>query len=126
MSVIATLRIQTLTRQINKANLQMMLLTQQQQTMSSVVAESGRQYQQLYAKINGVYGTITAQQQDLFTSKLEQLEAVYIPLSEKDNEIDMEIAALETQIKAYTEELKNVEKFQESQAKKEAPKLTLG
>ena len=88
---ISTLRVQTLTRQINKCNLQMTLLASQQQTMSSVSFQVGREYRELYAKVNGVYGTISAEQEDSFTEKLAQLEPIYCLITEKDNDIDLQI-----------------------------------
>lgn len=126
MSATTQLRIQTLTRLINKCNLQMALLSSQQQTMSQTSAELGTEYRRLYAQVNGVYGTITAEQQDAFTNKLKQLEPIYTLINNKDNEIDEEVSLLETQIQAYTKELENVKKLDETQLKDEAPKLTMG
>lgn len=122
---ISTLRVQTLTRQINKCNLQMTLLASQQQTMSSVSFQVGREYRELYAKVNGVYGTISAEQEDSFTEKLAQLEPIYCLITEKDNDIDLQIAALETQLQAYTKELDEVKKLNAESAKKEVPHLSM-
>ena len=122
---IANLRIQTLTRQINKANLQMMLLTSQQSTMSYTSSKIGSDYKKLYTQLNGLGSTIEAEQQDSFTDKLNQLGDIYYIINEKDTEIDEEIAILETQIQAYTKELESVKKFAEEQAKKEVCHLTM-
>ena len=46
MSAITHMRIQQLTRQINKCNLQMTLLAAQQQTMSMTSAQIGTEYRQ--------------------------------------------------------------------------------
>ena len=126
MSAIAHLRIQTLTRQINKCNLQMTLLAAQQQTMSQTSAEIGTEYRRLYAQVNGVYGIIDAEQKDSFTNKLRQLEPIYAMINAKDNSIDEEVAFLETQVQAYTKELEEVKKLEEKQNQKDVPHLTLG
>lgn len=119
---IKNIRVQTLTRQINKANLQMTLLAQKQQTLTSSSYMVGTEYKKYYSALNGVYGTISAEQEDAFTSKLEQLEPIYRALNEADNDIDIEIASLETQIQAWTKELESVEKLEAE--KKEVPKLS--
>ena len=119
MTAIAALRIQTLTRKINKGNMQLMLLTQQQQTLSSMSSTIGREYKQLYTKINGVGNTVDAEQKDTFQAKLDQLEPVYLMINEKDTNIDEQIQVLNTQLKALNTELDNVKKYNEDNAKKE-------
>ena len=47
-------------------------------------------------------------------------------INAKDNDIDEQVALLETQVQAYTKELESIQKADESQKKKEAPKLTMG
>ena len=125
VSAVTTTRIQTLTRQINRCQLQLSLLSQQEQTLSSTSAQIGRQYKQAYAYVNGVYGTISAEQEDAFTSKLEQLEPVYYSLNAKDSQIQTEIKELDTQINALTKELEKIQKLEDDQAKKDAPKLSM-
>ena len=122
---IATGRVQTLTRLINKCNLQLTLLTQQQQTLSQMSSEIGRQYKQCYAYVNGVYGTISAEQEDTFTNKLKQLEPVYYMITEKDDDLDIQISLLETQLQAYTKELDSAKTLNEESAKKEVPHLSM-
>ena len=124
VSAVMTARIQTLTRQINRCQLQQTLLSQQEQTLSSTSAQIGREYKKAYAYVNGVYGTISAEQEDAFTSKLEQLEPVYYTINLKDSEIQTEIKELDTQLNALSKELEKAQKSEEEQAKKDAPKLT--
>ena len=77
VSAATTLRIQTLSRQINKLNLQQMLLSQKHQTMASASSELGRQYQKLYYEANGLYGTISAQAEDNLSEKLQQIMPIW-------------------------------------------------
>ena len=125
VSAATTLRIQTLSRQINKLNLQQMLLSQKHQTMASASSELGRQYQKLYYEANGLYGTISAQAEDNLSEKLQQIMPVWYLMNDAETQIEIEEKEIDTQLKAMTEELKNLEKLQEDQAKKDAPKLCM-
>ena len=119
MTVIGTMRIQTLTHRINKCQLQMTLLSQQQQTLFDTSSNIGREYRQLYNQVNGLDGTISAEYQDALSSKLEQLQDVYFVMSERENDIEEQIKILNTQYQALTKELENVKKYNEESAKKE-------
>ena len=125
VSAVTTARIQTITRQLNKFQLQQTLLAQQEQTLSQTSAEIGRDYKKAYYSLNGLYGTVSAEQEDNLTAKIAQLEPVYYAINEKDNNLEIEIKELDTQIKALEKELENLEKTQDEQAKKDAPKLSL-
>ena len=125
VSSVMTARIQTITRRINSCQLQQALLSQQEQTLSSTSAQVGREYKKAYAQVNGVYGTISAEQEDALTSKLEQLEPVYYALNSKDSDIQTEIKELDTEINALSKELEKAQKSEEEQAKKDAPKLSM-
>ena len=125
VSAATTLRIQTVSRQINRLNLQQMLLSQKHQVLSQTSAEVGREYQKLYYQVNGLYGTVSAQQEDALTSKIQQYLPVWYSISDAENQLEMEEKALDTQLKALTEELKELEKAQENEAKNGAPKLSM-
>ncbi len=125
VQAITTARIQTITRQLNRYQLQQTLLAQQAQTLTQTSNEIGREYKKAYYSLNGLYGTVSAEQEDNLTAKIAQLEPVYYSINEKDNEIEIEIKELDTQIKALEKELENAEKAQEEQAKKDAPKLSM-
>ena len=124
MSAIGALRIQTLTHRINKCQLQMTLLSQQQQTLFDTSATIGREYRQLYNQVNGLGNTVNAEYQDALSSKLGQLQEVYFVMSERENDIEQQIKILNTQYQALSKELENVKKYNEESAKKEVMKFS--
>ena len=124
MSAIGALRIQTLTHRINKCQLQMTLLSQQQQTLFDTSATIGREYSQLYNQVNGLGNTVNAEYQDALSSKLGQLQEVYFVMSERENDIEQQIKILNTQYQALSKELENVKKYNEESAKKEVMKFS--
>ena len=124
MSAIGAMRIQTLTHRINKCQLQMTLLSQQQQTLFDTSSNIGREYRQLYNQVNGLDGTVSAEYQDALSSKLGQLQEVYFVMSERENDIEEQIKILNTQYQALTKELENVKKYNEESAKKEVMKFS--
>lgn len=123
VSAATTLRLQTVTRQINKLTLQQMLLSQKHQTLTSASAEMGRAYQKLYYQANGLYGTVSAQQEDALSAKLEEYLPVWYELNDAENQIVIEEKEIDTQLKALQEELKNLEKLRDDEAKKDIPKM---
>ena len=124
MSAIGALRIQTLTRRRNKCQLHMTLLAQQSQTLSSTSSTISREYTQLFNQVNGLGNTVNAEYQDALSAKLDQYGQVYFMLSERENDIQLQLNTLNTELQAINKELENVKKYNEENAKKEVMKFS--
>ena len=125
VSAATTLRIQVVSRQINKLTLQQTLLSQKHQSITSTSSEIGRAYQKLYYQANGLYGTVSAQEEDALTGKIEQILPVMYEINDAENKIEIEEKQIETQLQALTKELESLKELQINEAKNGAPKLCM-
>jgi len=77
--------------------------------------------------LNGMFNFATTPQGMIFTAMQQQMETInqtkLQQVKDMENEIQLQMKSLETQLKAAQEELQQVEKTEENNIKNSAPKF---
>ena len=116
---IMQLRLQTLSKQINKNNFRLRELQDTLSTLSLAYTNNTRLYKQCYLMANGIIGSDAEEFRETFTVKLDELEPEIRLMDNKAETIEAEISAINSELAAETQEFKDVQKWIESNAKKE-------
>lgn len=116
---IMQLRLLTLDKMLHKKRCRLSEMQQEKDAMSLTYTNASRLYKQIYLQLNGVSGTVSEEMNQSLTNQLGELEPILQMMNEKENEIDLEIQETNSEIASYSEELKNVKQWINSNTKKE-------
>ena len=119
-------RKQTLVRAIEKGNAQLSRLKDTNDLTQAQMTNSNRLKTILYAINNGASAYANADFNNELATLSQEQEALLYMLDEKADSIELETSMLNSLLKSQTEELKNIDNAIKEEAKKEAPKYTMG
>ena len=121
---IMQMRLQLLNRQIHRKNCRLQELTQQEDALSMAYTNASSLYKQIYLQLNGIGGTVSEEMRQTLTNQLGQLEPIVLMSETKSDDLELEISEINSELKQYTAEQKEVQKWIDEKSKKETAHYT--